>query len=102
MTLTAETLGDTSWQAGVEEFVTASPWLGAADMPQVKAMHAIAKQLDGGKFQAALISQYTLIHARLMARNPVGKQAETGDPNMLDVFLEGGGTPENPEWHKPQ
>lgn len=63
-----------TWLGSVREFeAEASEWLTPADRPQLKALYALARQLDAGSFQAALISQFTLIHRALLARRPGGK-----------------------------
>ena len=70
---------DATWSRSVELFqAEASSWLSAADAPQLMALRTIAAQLDGGTFQAALISQFTLIHRALLNRRP-GEPASGGD-----------------------
>lgn len=67
--------GDTeigTWTQTVRDFEGEADWLTAADRPQVKALYSIAKELDGGTFQAALISQFTLVHRALLQRRPGG------------------------------
>jgi hypothetical protein len=60
-----------TWAESVELFqADAAEYLTAADAPQLMALRSIAQQLDGGKFQAALISQFTLIHRALLQRRP--------------------------------
>ncbi|WYA78727.1 hypothetical protein LTDYDHKI_CDS0031 [Exiguobacterium phage phiExGM16] len=72
---------DSSWIAAVELFQReGAKWLTAADAPQLMALRSIAKQLDGGSFQAALISQFTLIHRALLNRRP-GEPAPEPDPD---------------------
>lgn len=73
-----EIADDQTWAEAVEMFVDDAPWLTGADQPQVKALRAIAKALDGGAFQAALISQFTLIHRGLLQRRPGGKDGDGG------------------------
>lgn len=69
-----------TWCESVELFERdAADWLTAADGPQLMALRSIAKELDTGKFQAALISQFTLVHRALLARRP-GAAPETPDP----------------------
>lgn len=84
---------DSSWIAAVELFqAEAAAWLTAADAPQLMALRSIAKELDSGKFQAALISQFTLIHRTLRdkgdpERAGKGKPNEPGDEGaILDMF----------------
>jgi hypothetical protein len=84
-----------SWSESVFLFqAEASSWLSAADAPQLMALRTIAAQLDGGTFQAALISQFTLIHRALLNRRPGepaaggdagGRPAATGE-NMFEIF----------------
>ena len=62
---------DSTWIQAVELFQReGAAWLTAADAPQLMALRTIAKQLDAGTFQAALISQFTLIHRALLNRRP--------------------------------
>ena len=59
------------WRDSVTAFEReAASWLTPADAPQLMALLAIAAELDGGSFQAALISQFTLVHRGLLARRP--------------------------------
>lgn len=79
--MTAETSESTvveSWIDSVETFVAEADWLTGADKPQLTALRAIARELDSGKFQAALISQFTLIHRGLLARRPGDKPSGPG------------------------
>lgn len=82
-----------TWIEAVELFqADAGPWLTAADAPQLMALRSIAKQLDNGKFQAALISQFTLIHRTLRdkgdpERTTKGKTSDTSEEGaILDMF----------------
>lgn len=83
---------ESTWTAAVELFqAEAAAWLTAADAPQLMALRAIARQLDDGKFQAALISQFTLIHRTLRdkgdpERGAKGKQTMSDDEAVLDMF----------------
>lgn len=77
-----------SWAATVREFEAEATWLTGADRPQLKALYSIAAALDNGAFQAALISQFTLIHRALLARRPGeggGKPKSQGD-ELLEMF----------------
>jgi hypothetical protein len=79
-----------TWRESVDEFVRDAPWLTGRDKPQLKALYSIADKLDGDTFQAALISQFTLVHRGLMARNPAAKasgKGGAGEPDA-DGFLE--------------
>lgn len=70
-----------SWAESVELFeAEARDWLTPADAPQIMALRSIATQLDGGKFQAALISQFTLIHRALLGRRPGGNPTPDAPP----------------------
>jgi hypothetical protein len=65
-----------SWVAAVTAFIEESPWLTKKHLPQLKALLAIAQDLDmpGQKAKtAALISQFTLTQRTLL-----GKAPETG------------------------
>jgi hypothetical protein len=83
---------DSTWIDAVELFQReASAWLTPADAPQLMALRSIAQQLDKGKFQAALISQFTLIHRTLRdkgdpERAKGGAKPDPNDPAMLDIF----------------
>lgn len=61
-----------TWTQSVRDFEAEADWLTAADRPQIKALYSIAAELDGGSFQAALISQFTLVHRALLQRRPGG------------------------------
>lgn len=68
---------DATWVESVRLFVDDSPWLTEQHIPQLKALYAIAKLLDGGKTTPALISQFTLTQRTL-----TGKAPEASDPSM--------------------
>lgn len=75
---------DASWMDAVELFQReASAWLTPADAPQLMALRRIAQQLDSGKFQAALISQFTLIHRTLRDKGDP-ERAKGGKPSLSD------------------
>lgn len=84
--------GDQSWTAVVQDFERSATWLTAADGPQLKALYAIAKILDGeGVPQAAMISQFTLVHRGLLARGarPAGGAGRGGlseEDTILDML----------------
>lgn len=84
--------GDQSWTAIVQEFEGAATWLTATDGPQLKALYAIANILDGeGVPQAAMISQFTLVHRGLLARGarPTGGPGSGGmseEDTILDML----------------
>lgn len=83
----------------VEALVKASPWLGGADLPAVKLLHTIAKQLDeattaGDEIQTYRMAQFNNLQQRLVARDPdaKGKRAAAATPadesaQVLDMFL---------------
>lgn len=76
---------DSTWLAAVELFQReAKAWLTPADAPQLMALRAIAKQLDDGKFQAALISQFTLIHRTLREKGDPERAGKGGSKPTLD------------------
>lgn len=84
---------DSTWLASVQAFeAEAKDWLTDADAPQLMALRALAKALDSGTFQAALISQFTLVHRGLLARRPGGTPtatAESGakrEPTMFELM----------------
>lgn len=83
-----------TWREVVRAFeADAVAWLTPTDGPQVKALYAIAEQLDRGKIQAALVSQFTLVHRNLLSRGQKpGGGAESDDdnpdddPDILDLW----------------
>lgn len=84
---------NSTWIEAVELFQReAAAWLTAADAPQLMALRSIAKQLDNGKFQAALISQFTLIHRTLRDKGDPERKGKSGGPApdddaaILDMF----------------
>lgn len=84
---------DSTWIEAVELFQReASAWLTPADAPQLMALRSIAKQLDSGKFQAALISQFTLIHRTLRDKGDPERakggaaKPPSDDEQILDMF----------------
>lgn len=70
----------------VDEFVSASPWLGAAEAPAVATLRSLARRLDGGDDSPALVGQFGLTHRALLKRAPVADSTST-DP--LAVALAG-------------
>jgi hypothetical protein len=84
---------EATWTQSVRDFEAEADWLTAADRPQIKALYSIARELDGGSFQAALISQFTLVHRALLQRRPGGPGgsggsggAKTEGQQILDMF----------------
>ncbi|UGS26598.1 hypothetical protein K8F61_18610 [Microbacterium resistens] len=78
---------DSTWIEAVEAFqADAAAWLTPADAPQLMALRSIAKELDGGKFQAALISQFTLIHRALLSRRPGETPTDPGEKARRDAL----------------
>lgn len=73
----------------MDKFVGGADYLTDADMPQLKALYAIAQQLDNnyGKIQAALISQFTLTQRNLTQKKG-GEQAGAGREDALDAFMD--------------
>lgn len=76
-----------SWIASVDAFEAEAHWLTGVDKPQLTALRAIAKALDDGSFQAALISQFTLIHRSLLARRPDDSKPSSGGAAPYDTPL---------------
>lgn len=66
----SETRAPQTWVESVDAFEAEATWLTGVDRPQLMALRAIAEALDDGTFQAALISQFTLVHRGLLARQP--------------------------------
>lgn len=86
-----ELAADSTWLQSVELFQReAAAWLTPADAPQLMALRTIATQLDNGKFQAALISQFTLIHRTLRDKGDPerakGGSGKLSDDDQLDMF----------------
>lgn len=81
---------EATWTQSVRDFEAEADWLTAADRPQIKALYSIARELDGGSFQAALISQFTLVHRALLQRRPGGSGGssvpKTEGQQILDMF----------------
>lgn len=85
--ITAADVAEVSWTSTVERFIDDSDWLTDKHLPQLKALYAIAKSLDQGKFQAALISQFTLTQRTLLGKGP---DVAPGTPDTpLDLFGNG-------------
>lgn len=86
----AENTGAMTWGQTVEAFEAAADWLKPSDKPQLKALYAIAALLDAGTVQAALISQFTLVHSRLLARGAKptapGEPDPDDEPDILDLW----------------
>ncbi len=90
---------DMTFVASVEAFVKASPWLGGSDLPALKLLHEIAKQLDaatveGAEIQTYRMAQFNNLQQRLVARDPdaKGKRTAAAAPvdegaQMLDMFM---------------
>lgn len=95
---TPDIASEGTWREAVAAFEADSPWLTGADKPQLKALYSIADALDKGTFQAALISQFTLVHRGLMSRNPAAKSDKGGaaDQPNEQAFLEMFGTAPDP------
>lgn len=82
---------DSTWMEAVALFeADAASWLTTADAPQLMALRAIARQLDGGTFQAALISQFTLIHRTLREKGDPARagRSTTTPPSEKDAILD--------------
>lgn len=82
MSVTMADVRELTWQATVERFVEDAEWLTSSDLPQLKALYAIAKQLDqsaASKMQAALVSQFTLTQRTLVSKGAKIAPAEAGD-----------------------
>lgn len=86
MTITPADVQGTTWVTALDKFVEDADYLTDADMPQLKALYAIAKTLDGGKFQAALISQFTLTQRNLTQKRGAGEPG-AGRGDALDAFM---------------
>lgn len=63
-----------TFKAAVEQFETASPWLGPEHAPAVVALRSMAEQLDGGDMAPALLGQFGLAFRALRKERPVEAQ----------------------------
>jgi hypothetical protein len=80
---------DMTWVQTVEAFEAEAVWLTATDVPQLKALYAIAEQLDKGDLQAAKISQFTLVQRTLASRKPDdGKGAPQSEAEQVLAMFE--------------
>lgn len=80
---------DLSWVQTVEEFEAEAHWLTAVDFPQLKALYAIAEQLDSGDLQAAKVSQFTLVQRTLASKRPDdGKNAPQSESDQVLAMFE--------------
>lgn len=79
---------DMSWVQTVESFEEEAHWLTPVDFPQLKALYAIAEQLDGGDLQAAKVSQFTLVQRTLASKRPDDGNAppRTEADQVLEMF----------------
>jgi hypothetical protein len=77
-----------SYAEAVDRFIESAPWLGDADMPALVALRGLAKELDKGSPQAAMVAQFGLIHRALLKRAPA---AADGPKDELDEALEQAG-----------
>ena len=88
---TSETPERGRWVASVDDFEAEASWLTGVDRPQLIALRSIAEALDAGSFQAALISQFTLVHRGLLARKPDGKHGGSTGGAEYDTPFDFGG-----------
>jgi hypothetical protein len=87
MALTMDDLNG-SWVDTVERFIKGNDWLDDSHLPQLKALYAIAKLIDGGaKITPALVSQFTLTQRTLAGKTPDAPTA--GDTSMPPSLLDG-------------
>lgn len=77
-----------TWVAAVDAFEADATWLSGVDQPQLTALRAIAEALDAGSFQAALISQFTLIHRGLLARQPDSGREKVDETEQIIDMME--------------
>lgn len=90
---------DMTFVESVRALVDASPWLGGADLPALKLLYEIAKQLDaatadGAEIQTYRMAQFNNLQQRLVARDPDAKGKRAAGPTpvdegaqMLDMFM---------------
>lgn len=65
-----------TFTSAVRDFEAASPWLGPQHAPALAALRAMAKQLDGGSLQPAMVGQFGLAYRNLEKQRPTGKKAD--------------------------
>lgn len=66
----------TTYQEAVAAFEAASPWLTDADLPALVTLRSVAKTLDDGKANPALIAQFGLVYRNLQKRTPTEKAGD--------------------------
>lgn len=74
------------FEAAVQTFIDAAPWLAAEDEPALVGLRAIADELDHGNHTPAMFAQWGLGYRALIARKPVADTA----PDEFERLLAGG------------
>lgn len=70
-----------AFSASVDEFVSASPWLGAPHSPALATLRALAAALDCGDLTPALVAQFGLTYRNLAKLAPAA-------PGEMDPLAE--------------
>lgn len=73
-----------TFKDSVDKFKSSAPWLGDEDAPALAALDTLAETIDGGRVEAALISQFGLTYRSLVKRAP----AKAGDRDELGGLLD--------------
>ncbi|MGM7677582.1 hypothetical protein [Microbacterium sp. A94] len=72
-----------TFAGAVEAFKSASPWLGASDMPALVTLNKLAELLDNGDLTPALVAQFGLTFRSLAKLAPATDDA----PDPLEKAL---------------
>ncbi|MCU1529167.1 MAG: hypothetical protein JWP75_2930 [Frondihabitans sp.] len=72
---------DETYTESVRRFVESASYLTEEHRPALKVLRSIAKELDSGKLQAALVSQFTLTYRALVQAG--GSKGGGGDDETL-------------------
>lgn len=73
----------TSFTAALDEFLAASPWLGAVDAPAVASLRVMSELLDAGQVTPALLAQHGLVYRSLLKRQPAEDDPEDEFEKLL-------------------
>ena len=71
---------DESYVDSVRRFIASADYLTEEHRPALKVLRSIAKELDSGKLQAALVSQFTLTYRALVSSSPKGGDEDDSLP----------------------
>lgn len=68
-----------TFEQALDAFIADAQWLGTEDLPALVSLRAIAKSLDGGDINAAMVAQWGLQYRALLKRSP-DSAAAPSDP----------------------